>query len=363
MPSSPPEIAWDFGSAYEFFISLYVLHHPEMFGVRASWAAGVRSRLPAGERKLLEDACVILGVPLRWIYDLPAPKDALTALRTLGDLPLERRLIEMLHLDAPFWEPDPEHAAQREQIRSILRQVVNEQRWQPVQADTLWRLLKARRSGLTKEAVERSLMAWSQPIALGEGLLQALESYYRLFFHDEEMRLVPYLQHALVRAQERATHLSPEALFVELSQGIQPGDRFRAERYCFVPAFWSTPLIFFERLSPSELLVLFGARPPEVPIIPGETLPAGLVRGLKALADPTRLRILRYLSHASLTPSQLARRLHLRPPTVLHHLNELRLASLVEVTLEHGEKRYTIRRAALPALLDSLNAFFDQPPP
>jgi DNA-binding transcriptional ArsR family regulator len=69
-----------------------------------------------------------------------------------------------------------------------------------------------------------------------------------------------------------------------------------------------------------------------------------LLRALKALADPTRLRILRYLSHEALTPSELSRRLRLRAPTVIHHLSALRLAGLVHLTLEsETEKRYTIR--------------------
>ena len=41
-------LLWDIGTAYEFFISLYVLHEPEKFGVRASWAAGIRSRSRSG---------------------------------------------------------------------------------------------------------------------------------------------------------------------------------------------------------------------------------------------------------------------------------------------------------------------------
>ena len=92
-------------------------------------------------------------------------------------------------------------------------------------------------------------------------------------------------------------------------------------------------------------------------VIPGETLPDGLVRSLKALADPTRLKILFYLSHESLTPSELARKLQLRAPTVIHHLNDLRLASLVELSLEHNEKRYAIRQQALPSTFDNLSAF------
>ena len=43
-------IRWDIGTAYDFFASLVVLHNPEMYGLPGSWAAGVRSRLPAAAR-------------------------------------------------------------------------------------------------------------------------------------------------------------------------------------------------------------------------------------------------------------------------------------------------------------------------
>jgi DNA-binding transcriptional ArsR family regulator len=69
------------------------------------------------------------------------------------------------------------------------------------------------------------------------------------------------------------------------------------------------------------------------------------------------LKILFYLSRESLTPSELARKLQLRAPTVIHHLNDLRLASMVELSMEHGEKRYAIRKQALGATFDHLSAF------
>ena len=42
--SQSPQLTWDIGTAYDFFMSLEVLHHPDDYGLRASWAAGVRSR-------------------------------------------------------------------------------------------------------------------------------------------------------------------------------------------------------------------------------------------------------------------------------------------------------------------------------
>src|SRR5690606_25511350 len=53
-PTVEKRIKWDIGTAYDFFISLWVLHEPEHLGLRGSWAAGVRSRLPAPERELLQ---------------------------------------------------------------------------------------------------------------------------------------------------------------------------------------------------------------------------------------------------------------------------------------------------------------------
>ena len=139
-------------------------------------------------------------------------------------------------------------------------------------------------------------------------------------------------------------------------------DRVRLTLPQSSPVFWTTPLVYFEKVDPDTILLLFGARPAEMSAIPGESLPDGLVRSLKALADPTRLKILFYLSRESLSPSELARRLHLRAPTVTHHLNELRLASLVELTLKHDEKRYAIRRQALESTCGNLMTFLEGSP-
>ena len=85
-----------------------------------------------------------------------------------------------------------------------------------------------------------------------------------------------------------------------------------------------------------------------------------MVRTLKALADPTRLKILHDLSHKELTPSEIARRLHLRAPTVTHHMNELRMAGLVHKIIQGQETRYRTRRESFNAMCDEMNAFLDK---
>ncbi|MFN3490874.1 MAG: ArsR/SmtB family transcription factor, partial [Anaerolineales bacterium] len=141
--------------------------------------------------------------------------------------------------------------------------------------------------------------------------------------------------------------------------GIQLSDEVRASNFIIAPAFWTTPLIFFDRIDKDTILVMFGARPADMSVIPGETVPDALVRSLKALADPTRLKILFYLTKESLTPSEIARKLQLRPPTVTHHLRELRLASLVEFSIEDDNNRYMVRKQALDSIYNQLNSFLE----
>jgi DNA-binding transcriptional ArsR family regulator len=88
-------------------------------------------------------------------------------------------------------------------------------------------------------------------------------------------------------------------------------------------------------------------------------VPDGLLRTLKALADSTRLKILYYIAREELTPSELSRRLHLRAPTVTHHLSELRLAGLVNLTVRGQEKHYSARRETMQSIYTTLNDFLD----
>jgi DNA-binding transcriptional ArsR family regulator len=360
-PASPL-IEWEFGTAYELFISLHVLHDPDYYGIRASWAAGVRSRIPAAERKLLEEVYTFTGPPLGWIHRLPAPKDSINALWALKQISPTERLIQLMELDQPREYHTPEETEKHNRGREILLRVMEGKAWTQEDVDFLMKVWGKKNASRNRAALERCLSWWARPAELGEGFLSALQHYYQAFFEQEEKRLAPVLQAGLARAQELASRMSIEDLFTELSQGIRLGEGTGARKFVIGPAFWTTPLVFFHSLDRETMLLLFGARPAEMSAIPGEALPDGLVRSLKALADPTRLKILFYLSHESLTPSEIARRLHLRAPTVTHHLSELRLASLVELTVQHDEKRYAIRRQGLDSAFGNLKSFLDRDP-
>ena len=191
--------------------------------------------------------------------------------------------------------------------------------------------------------------------------LDNLNAYYDVFFKEEEPRIQNSLELRIAKAKSRAEELSLPDLLNELSQGL----RFELEQTAemaelmMIPSFWSTPLSLFTPITQDKKrwLFLFGGRPDDVSLVPGEVVPELLYQMLKALADPTRLRILRYLSEEPLTPAELARRLRLRPPTVIHHLDALRLARLVHVTLSANGRRYEARHEAIQNVSMMLEGF------
>lgn len=348
--SHTPRLIWDLGSAYEFFISQYVLHHPEDFGLRPSWAAGVRSRLSVEDRKTLEEADCVLRIPFHWLYHLPAPKDAASVLWNLRQISAEQRL-PALSL----------YPSLDSKIVNLLRNTAARRAWAPADRDALKKALHEALPGHSKWSDKDFglvLDAWADAAGFGERYLQALQAYQQAFFAEEEERISSALQFGLEQAQSLAQHSATLELLEELSQGVAAPDWLEVPELVLAPSYWSTPLIFWGEISSSQKLVLFGVRPETDSLVPGEIVPDTILRALKALADPTRLRILRYLTQKPLTPSELARRLRLRAPTVTHHLSALRLAGLVHLTLEkQAERRYTARLEMIQGLSRQIEMF------
>lgn len=349
-----PTLLWDIGVAYDMFISLDVLHSPDKYGLRGAWAAGVRSRLPNSEREALQTIIPLMRWPLHWIYSLPAPKDGRTVLRELEAIPPAERLPRVLYSPAmPAYVCDiiVAVAARHSWTEAELQQVqaAYQERWGS--------RLSAKE---IKDEAIRSLTLWSLGTAFGDGLLAGLRAYQEVFFAEEELRIRPALEDALEKAKQLATTTALPELVETLSQGVRLTKEFDMPELVMVPSYWADPLMVFGKLSAERDIFVFGGRPADSSLVPGAIVPDALFQSLKALADPTRLRILRYLSEEPLTPAELARRLRLRAPTVIHHLHALRLARLVHLTLGPEGKRYQARREAVAEACAMLTAYLDK---
>jgi DNA-binding transcriptional ArsR family regulator len=339
-------LQWKTGTAYDFFVSQAVLHQPAIFGLRPSWAAGVRQRLSAPKREFLERVQSFSGVPLFWLSGLPEPGDASTALQAIASLPTYERLSNLtLNVET------------KAEIRDCLNNIARRGSWQDGDLSVLKEHYCLRDATLNSESLTNLVTTWSNPVQSGELFLAALQDYYQVFFAEEEIRIRPALYAGLIRGQELASRMSLEAMIEELSHGIRFTPLDSTLEFILAPSYWSSPLIFYARLKPGKMLLLFGARPEFESIVPGAGPPAQLVSALKALADPTRLRILHFLADQPLSSSELARLLRLRLPTVIHHLRLLRLAGLVQITVGETEKRYAARLEILNGIQHTLGNF------
>lgn len=329
---------WDFGSAYDFFISIFVIHHPERFGLRPAWAAGVRSRLSPEDREFLDQSLNFLPVPLAWLNNLPThEKNTSAVLNELAKIPAEKRLVTLMN-----------PAQMTEAVYTSIANIQSNQKVSTTDLENLRSIFQHRSKPVKQKEIKKFAEVFFQPATFGEHYLNVLQSYYQAFFLEEEERILPALLDGLQNAQEQSQSMSLTELLEELSHGVilEKTDTFK--KITLVPSYWTSPLIFFQKPQSDELLVVFGCRNETQNLVPGEYVPESLVTGLKALADPTRLRILHYLNHGATTPSSLAKKVRLRAPTVIHHLNLLRLAGLIQVTItSNGERRYNLRQEAV----------------
>lgn len=341
------KIHWDIGTAYDLFISLRILHEPEEFNIRASWAAGVRSRVPLEHRQTLEQLTRITTVPLVFIHSLDKPKDSTELLKKIKQL-TPTRLLEELTI----------HTRTPQEIQDLFHSTTPRKKWTSEEMELLSKRRGISDSKSAKVVINAFYEAWSQPDSFHERVISAIEAYVETFFAEEEQRIRPVLEEELSHARMRAGSRPLPAMLEEITAGVRIGDLGHISSITLAPTFWGSPIMFFDYLRDQELIALFGARPGTMSIIPGDIVPDALLRGMKAMADATRLRILRYLAHEPQTAAELSRILRLRPPTVNHHLNQLRLAGMVQVFLSSsGERKFSARYEGFDNTQDLLNQF------
>jgi DNA-binding transcriptional ArsR family regulator len=345
-PNHTPTLKWEWGTGYDFFASLHVLHEPDRFGLRGAWAKGVRTRLPARPREFFEQtAHLYLGV-FPWVHSLPAPRDGETILDSFGDLPVKERLPTLMNKEEI---PQP--------MLDVLMEVADRGSWSPQDRDAIADLIRQMGTEKYVGDLEEMLNMWAGAQTFGEQALDAFKAYYSVFFAEEETRIRPALQEAIAQAQDLAEKLPLPELMEELSEGVRFDQIPKTPTLVMIPSFWIDPLVTMYRINPMESIFVFGGRPDDYALVPGEAVPDALYNALKALADPTRLRILHYLEEKPLTPTELSAILRLRAPTVVHHLNTLRLAGLVYFSYGKGDKRYAARTSRISEMYLQLRRY------
>ncbi len=81
----------------------------------------------------------------------------------------------------------------------------------------------------------------------------------------------------------------------------------------------------------------------------------------RALADPTRRKILRLLNERDMTAGELAQRFPISAPSMSHHFSVLKSAGLVEAVRQGQQILYRLNTTVLQDLLATLIDTFAKP--
>src|SRR5438477_11386581 len=94
-------------------------------------------------------------------------------------------------------------------------------------------------------------------------------------------------------AQKLAKSTNVSDLIERLSNGFTLSKDIDLKRLILIPSVWTHPFVVRFEPADGELFVAWGAHPPGYRLVPGESVPDDALLVLRALGDPTRLRLLR----------------------------------------------------------------------
>jgi DNA-binding transcriptional ArsR family regulator len=348
-------LEWDWGTAYDFLLSLYAIFRPKEYGLPAPWAAGVRKRLSPQAQQHLKDFlspsfALVTYLPTHLVLQMDQPKDVVPFLDYMEAIPDEDFSRRM---SVSFWSD-----ASSNEVLS--RALAGEQMGEADVEDYRRSIGKSILSITPTVAEVRRLFAnIADPAATKRRWLAVMHEYHEAYFAEEERRERPVLQRMLRQAQELSGKMSVPDLIEKLSNGFTISEDIDLQRLVLAPSIWAHPYVVRVEPADRELLVVWGAHPTGYKLVPGESVPDEALLVLRALSDPTRLRLLRLIAAEPRSLQSLAQEVKLSLPTVSHHIRELRSSGLIrlEVAGKGRESQYTVRWPSAQRAFQELEDF------
>jgi DNA-binding transcriptional ArsR family regulator len=224
-----------------------------------------------------------------------------------------------------------------------------------------WRMFL--RPSLTLANLDEAAALITNPPELKERTLALIDGFWRRGYQAEYEQRLPDLLRA-VRHAESLAHPVVQIAFAELT-GHRLPDEIAAhlgevERVTYCPSphlgsfvqyiFYQPELILY--FNPATVLNSVQPRPRRVSSDPKSFDANDALNGLKAVADPTRLRIIEMLREREHYAQEIVGRLGISQSAVSRHLGTLESANIVTVRPSQGMKYYAIDRDYLTVLAD-----------
>ena len=341
-------LAFGYSPLLECVLSLHVLVEPKHHSLQHEWVRAMRALRPSLRREIAD---------LSFLYRWTLPNCFLPAATTpYDDFETELRRLRSLRADVAAYElvrPLYDHGGGRRPARRrVLADPTVRERWR---SDVRARSARGLAGGSA---------ALRRPAAPRRPVRPAAGGYWEEAFAAEWQRVEPLLAEGVVAAGRQIAAGGVFAFLV----GLAPAAPRRAGRLRFRPRRPSRPSRRPRRRQSaparSERLRLAArARELRPAVAAGSRLPRSTPRGessppdlagarsrARALADPTRLRILRQLARRSRSTQELAPIVGLSEAGTSKHLRLLAAAGLVETRREGYYVLYSVTEARLDAL-------------
>lgn len=187
----------------------------------------------------------------------------------------------------------------------------------------------------------------TEPEAERARLIEAIRAWHMLVFATEEPRISAIISREAARLEKRRTTVSGEDLFASVVRGIELDLPAATERLVLAPSVMIMPTIFHFRAGDTVTYCYPVADPSRAAADSETTQRHEMVRLFEALADDTRLRILRHLTTRQMYLTELSEHLKLTKATTRHHMIRLRAAGLVTLHVRDHLTYYSLNRETL----------------
>ncbi len=226
------------------------------------------------------------------------------------------------------------------------------------------------RQGVISGDLDELVDLITDPQQLKNRSLRMIEEFWTICYQDEFNKDWPELQRVVRRAQV-LVHPVVQISFAELTGHRLPEDIAThlsdVERVTYCPSSHLGSFIQYIYYPPELILffnpasVLGGVQPPIswTASSPAQLTESVALAGIKAIADPTRLRILEMLREREHYAQEIVGKLGISQSAVSRHLSTLETAQIVSVRPDQGMKYYAIDNGHLRTLAGYIHSLAD----
>lgn len=323
------------------------------------WLVEARQRLPAAIRADLD---LLHGFSGRMLYYPEEPVMRFEPLRPgRRDASFEELIAFMEATPATAYVDMVSHALQR--VHADL-----ELRWKPPTDEASW--MRSLAPALTTARLDDVMSLLADPSQLKRRTVLLYQGVWDAVYREAHAAALPMLREAAQRAaavSDRGFAGAYTALTGQRVPEVLERPPASITRVAFCPSAHLGGFVSYIAYEP-DLVVFFAApqyigrcrqeRPPAVapggvarPVPPAS---GDLLETARALADPTRLRMIDLLLESELYAQEIVGRLGIAQSAVSRHLAQLERAGLITVESRRGSKYYAVNPTRLEAVASAL---------